>query len=201
MLRVRRAATSLYPRWRFQRHFDGETSPASLFPSQATPRCRVRSRFVLLPSFLTLALFLSRSFFLSFAFAIARSLSLSFVCSYTLFLSSPLSLSFILSLSLSHRPLKDPCNYGAVTHNPITERRIAILPTGKRLFPSRLYLLTLAVLAVHSTDTPQVALQQFGDRASSVSLPPRRPRSLTLSISLSRSRSRSPTVPSRSYRK
>lgn len=30
MIRVRRVATLLYPRWRFQRHFDGETLPPCL---------------------------------------------------------------------------------------------------------------------------------------------------------------------------
>lgn len=44
--RVRRAATSLYPRWRFQRHFDGETSPRRSFTPPSPPKLFPAAAFV-----------------------------------------------------------------------------------------------------------------------------------------------------------
>ena len=106
VIRVRRVATLLYPRWRFQRHFDGETlPPVSPFPlsSYCSPSCCVRSRFVL-PTELPHSLSLSFSLSLSLSL---RNRSLLVVLLFFHSLARLHSLT-ILFLSPSLSPVKRP---------------------------------------------------------------------------------------------
>lgn len=102
VIRVRRVATLLYPRWRFQRHFDGETlPPVSPFPlSSYSPSCCVRSRFVLSTE-------LPHSLFLSFSFLRNRSLLVVLLFFHSLARLHSLTILFLFpSLSPVKRPVQ-----------------------------------------------------------------------------------------------